>query len=307
MTKLLKILKYLLLVSAGSIVLFYGGLFVLFMLIGINDQASYYGETVDIGPIDYNSIVTKAEKAGYDLSGPYTRLDEANLIEPGNVESLNDRFKTDYRVSRVALYYNLNTYLEFKKDENNQTLVTLYNYSHHNDAGDITSQMPSMFPEDPWMLKMLGMSLGLNETDSGEFLTKLKNEASSQKGIVSLTTKESVDFPAVYTYLNQSSITTRIGSDTWNEDKFYRNGKIGCVQFVIPETTITRTHNSNKYNIYVSSSGFIRADIGMPIGSAGKEIPEEEYRAVFREMFENIGLPTEKLDEMELNYSPSIW
>ena len=35
MTKLLKILKYLLLVSAGSIVLFYGGLFVLFMLIGI--------------------------------------------------------------------------------------------------------------------------------------------------------------------------------------------------------------------------------------------------------------------------------
>lgn len=307
MSKILKILKYLLLVSAGLLVLFYGGLFVLFMLIGINDQASYYGDTVDVGPIDYNSVITKAEKAGYDLSGPYTRLDKANLIEPGNIEPLEDRFKTDYRVSRIALYYNLNTYLEFKKDEKNQTLVTLYNYSHHDDAGDITPQMPSMFPDDSWMLKMLGMTLELNETESEEFLKKLKNETSNKKGIVSLTTKEIVNFPAVYAYLNQSNITTRIGSDTWNEDKFYRNGKIGCVQFVIPETTITRTHNSNKYNIYVSSSGLIRADIDMPTGSAGKEIPEKEYRTVFREMFENIGLPAEKLDEIELNYSPSIW
>ena len=256
------------------------------------------------GPIDYNSVVTKAERAGYELSGPYTRLDKANLIEPGNVESLENRFKTDYRVSRVALYYNLNTYLEFKKDENNQTLVTLYNYSHHDDTGDITSQMPSMFPDDSWMLKMLGMSLELNETDSGEFIKQLKNESPDQKGVTSLTTKENVDFPAVYAYLNQSKTTTFIGS----EDKFYRNDqKLGCVGFVIPETTITRIHNSNKYNIYVSSSGFVRTDIAMPIGSAGKEIPEEEYITVFREMFENLGLPAEKVDEIKLNYSPSIW
>jgi hypothetical protein len=45
----------------------------------------------------------------------------------------------------------------------------------------------------------------------------------------------------------------------------------------------------------------------MPTGSAGKEISEEEYRTVFREMFENVGLPVEKLDEIELNYTPSIW
>ena len=138
MNKPLKILKYFLLTSAGLIVLFYGGLFVLFMLIGSNDQASYYGDMVDVGPIDYNSVVTKAENAGYDLSGPSTRLDKTNLIEPGNVESLEKRFKIYYRASRIELYYNLNTYLEFKKDENSQTLVTLYNYSHHDDTGDIT-------------------------------------------------------------------------------------------------------------------------------------------------------------------------
>ncbi|WP_440945563.1 hypothetical protein ACSAZL_15775 [Methanosarcina sp. T3] len=169
-----------------------------------------------------------------------------------------------------------------------------------------------MFPDDSWMLKMLGMSLGLNETDSEKFLKKLKTEAPDQKGFVSLATNENVDFPAIYAYLNQSSTKTVTGPDTWNEDKyedkFYRNNKkIGYVRFVIPETTITRIHNSNKYNIYVSSSGLVRADISMPAGSAGKEIPEEEYRTVFREMFENLGLPVEKVDEVELNYGASIW
>ncbi|MDW5550228.1 hypothetical protein [Methanosarcina sp.] len=304
MSKSLKILEYLLLITAGLAALFFVGFYGFLMLMTINDQASYSGDTVDVGPIDYNSVITTAEKAGYDLSGPYTRLDKANLIEPGNIESLEKRFKTGYKISRIALYYNLNTYLEFRKDEKNQTLVTLYNYSHHDSAGDITPQMPSMFPEDPWMLKMLGMSLGLNEIDSGEFLKKLKNEASNKKGFVSLTTKENVDFPAVYAYLNQSKTTTFIGT----EDKFYRNDtKLGCVGFVIPETTITRKYNSNKYNIYVNSTGLIRIDIMMPTGSAGKEIPEEEYRTVFREMFENVGLPVEKLDEIELNYTPSIW
>lgn len=304
MNKPYRNLGYLLLISASLVVLFYAGFFGFFILMSYNDEASYYGDTIDVGPIDYNSIVIKAEKAGYDLSGPYTSLDNANLIEPGNVESLEKRFKTDYRVSRVALYYNLNTYLEFKKDENNQTLVTLYNYSHHDDAGDITSQMSSMFPEDSWMLKMLAMSLELNETESVEFLKQLKKESKNQKGIVSLSTRESMDFPAVYDYLNQNKTTTFIGS----EDKFYRNDqKLGCVGFVIPETTITRKHNSNKYNIHVSSSGFINIDIDMPRGSVGEEIPEKEYRAVFREMFENLGIPAEKFDEIKLNYSPSIW
>jgi len=66
--------------------------------------------------------------------------------------------------------------------QNSRFWDRLYNYSHHDDAGDITPQIPSMFPEDPWMLKMLGMSLGLNEIDSGEFFKKLKNEASNKKG-----------------------------------------------------------------------------------------------------------------------------
>jgi hypothetical protein len=210
--KPLKILTYLVLISVGIsvglAVLFCGGVLTFYILMSSSDQASYYANEVDVGPIDYNSVLTKAEKAGYEVSGPYT-LDKAGLIEPGNIKSVEKRFKGDYGVSRVELYYDLNTYLDFEKDGNNQTLVTLFNYSYHDDAGAITPQMPSTFPEDSWMLKMLELSLRLNETNSRELLKKLKREELNQKekqmGFVSLPTKESVDFPAVYAYLNRSS------------------------------------------------------------------------------------------------------
>jgi hypothetical protein len=161
-----------------------------------------------------------------------------------------------------------------------------------------------MFPDDSWMLKMLGLSLGLSETNSREFLKKLKNEASNQKDSVSLSTQEGVAFPAVYAYLNQSSTSTVIKSD-WNEKEFYRDGtEIGYVGFVIPQTTISTSRNSSKYSVYVSSFGLIRADITT---HADKKIPEEEYRTVFREMFENLGLPAEKADEIKFSFSPTMW
>ncbi|WP_440945562.1 hypothetical protein ACSAZL_15770 [Methanosarcina sp. T3] len=53
---LLIFLIYLLLISAGLIALFCEGLFLLFMSIANSDQASYYGDMVDIGPIDYISL-----------------------------------------------------------------------------------------------------------------------------------------------------------------------------------------------------------------------------------------------------------
>ena len=61
MSKSLKILKYLLLAIAGLAVLLFVGFLGFLTLMTINDQASYCGDTVDVGPIDYNSVITKAE------------------------------------------------------------------------------------------------------------------------------------------------------------------------------------------------------------------------------------------------------
>jgi len=90
--------------------------------------------------------------------------------------------------------------------------------------------------------------------------------------------------------------------------EFYRDGEqIGYIAYVIPEFVVSTSHKFNSYTLSVSSSGYVRADILMHRASAGKEIPEEEYRAVFTEMFEKLGLPTEKVDELEFEYNPSVW
>jgi len=290
MDKTLKILLYILLIPVGLIILLYGGFGL--SLIAL-DQASYYGNELYIGPIDYDSVLAKAEDSGYDIGGDA----RSNLIEPGNVEALEERFKNGYRVHRVELYYNKYTYLEFCKYDSPETAVTLWNHSEIP-----TSLEPSRFPADSWMLEMLGLSLGLNETGSREFLERLKLEGAQQW------TNESVDFPATYAYLNQSSMNTVFNSGMWNDEEFYRDGtKIGYIAYIIPEVSVSTSHHFNRYTLHVSSSGSVRADILMHRASAGKKIPEEEYRAVFKEMFEKLGLPVEKVDELKFEYSSSVW
>ena len=41
--------------------------------------------------------------------------------------------------------------------------------------------------------------------------------------------------------------------------------------------------------------------------SPNEKIPEEEYRGIFKEMFVNLGLPPEKVDEFKFEYNPSVW
>jgi len=299
MDKTLKILLYIVLILVGLIVLFYGGFAVL--LIGM-DQASYDGNEIYVGPIDFESVLVKAEESGYDISGD-ARLNESTLIEPGNVEALEERFENDYMVYRVVFYYKENTsddtYIEFCKYEGPEVIITLWNPDHP-DVSD--------FPDDSWMLEMLGLSLGLNENGSQELLERLKLEGSKREWGAEVSTNESVDFPAVYAYLNQSSTSTVVESGMWNDEEFYRDGTpIGYIAYVIPEITVSTSHKFNKYTLHVSSSGFVRADILMHRASAGRKIPEDEYQAVFKEIFEKLGLHEEKVNEFEFEYNPSVW
>ena len=129
-----------------------------------------------------------------------------------------------------------------------------------------------------------------------------------EKEYVNISTNKSVDFPAVYACLNQSSTENVVNSGMWNDEEFYRDGKkIGYIAYVVPEISVSADHNLNRYTLHVSSSGYVSADISMHRSGAGKEIPEEEYRAVFKKMFENLGLPVEKVDELTFEYSPGVW
>jgi hypothetical protein len=289
--KYLKILLFLLLIPAGLFVLFYGGFFAFIIA---SDQASYNGNEVYIGPIDYDSALANAEKAGYDVSGPWTKLDGTNTIEPGNVESLEKMFKSGYRVHRIELYYNETQKLEFCKYDSPNVYVT---------------QMGSGYSDDTWMLEMFRLVFGLDEKGSEEYLERLKNGSrDTELSQVQMMVNESVDFPAVYTYLNRSSTKTVFNPGMWKDEEFYRDEKmIGYIAYIVPETTISTSHQFNKYSVDVSSSGFVRANILMHRASTGNKINKEEYTTVFKKMFKNLGLPVEMVDKFDFEYSPSVW
>jgi len=83
---------------------------------------------------------------------------------------------------------------------------------------------------------------------------------------------------------------------------------LGYIRYFIPAAEVETFDKGNEYKLELSASGNVKLEIIMPVGGSGEKIPEEEYRAVFKEMFENMGLPPEAVDRFEFSYSSSrVW
>lgn len=300
MNKYAKMLLILVLVVVSSVVLFHGGIA---LLLFSSDMASYRSGEVYLGPVDFNEVLANAENVGYDSSTRW--MDDSCGFVPGNVDEVAGRFDTGFLVSRVEIYSDKRTYLEVSRYQN----VTSLGFINQSHASFSKPLEPSEFPDERWMLDTLGLLLGLDEVGSAECLEELKDAAKNQTGFsVRIEVNETLDFPVVYAYLDEISTDSSFNSGMWNDEVFYRDGKkLGYVAYLVPEATISTTSSSDEYGIDLSSKGFARLDIRMHRFSSGKEIPEEEYRTVFREMFVKLGLPPEKVDEFEFEYSPSVW
>ena len=129
-------------------------------------------------------------------------------------------FKSGYRVHRIELYYNETQKLEFCKYDSSNVYVT---------------QTGSGYSDDTWMLEMFRLVFGLDEKGSEEYLGRLKNGSrDTELSQVQMKVNESVNFPAVYTYLNQSSTKTVFNPGMWNDEEFYRDEKkIGYIAYIV--------------------------------------------------------------------------
>jgi len=127
---------------------------------------------------------------------------------------------------------------------------------------------------------------------------------------------ESPDFPAVYAYLMENSDDSTYGSTlgiyTYStagsdiEEVFLKGkNRAGSVRYFVPGARIMTYDNGNRYIVELDASGTVRLQILMPAGSSGETISEEEYRAVFREIFEELGLSPEAVDKFEFFASSS--
>lgn len=305
--KELKILLILVLIIPLILLSFTAGPFILMSFI---DSSWYYSEAVNVGPVDYNSELEKAEEAGYTIRGSWPWPGNYDSgFEPGEVEEIKERFGNATVVQEVRLYYDSNSELVVCKYEG-ETYLVFTNTTHQ----DLNSPLnPSEYPEEEWMLEMIGLLFDLDESSSRTYLAELENAAQNQTWDVKLQIKESLDFPSVYSYLQKNStfsgqdvtgILTQ-GSDA--EEIFFRNkSRLGCIKYFIPTAEVETFDDGNQYKIELRASGDVKLEIIMPRGSSGETIPEEEYRAVFRKMFENMRLPPEAVDKFEFFYSSSL-
>ncbi|HEY3362523.1 MAG TPA: hypothetical protein VGK06_12090 [Methanosarcina sp.] len=297
-----------------------------FLIYALFDSSWYYSEEVDIGPLDYNSVLTKAEKAGYEVEGSWPWPGNFSGFEPGDVTEVRENFGNAALAQDIRLNYKENSELmvftcKDGLEEGTGTCVAISNFSHPNPESPLQL---SEFPDDSWILEKLGLLFGPDEKASEKYLDALKKAAQNQTWDAEIQVNESPDFPAVYTYLTESSddssydkyvlgfyVYPKIGSDT--KEVFFKDGnhQVGSVRYFVPKAEVVTYDKGNRYigNRYIvelDSSGKVRLEIIMHVGSSGESIPEEEYRAFFRGMFEEMGLSPEGVDNFEFFHSSSM-
>lgn len=294
-----------------------------FLIYALFDSSWYYSEEVDIGPLDYSSVLTKAEKADYEIEGSWPWPGNFSGFEPGDVPEVRKNFGNAALIQDIRLNYNRNSELtvficEDGTEAGTRTCIAISNFSHSDPESPLQL---SEFPDDPWMLEKLGLLFGPDEKALEKYLEALKKAAQNQTLDAEVQLNESPDFPAVYAYLTESSDGSdssynsglgfygypSISSDT--KEVFLKNGnQVGSVRYIIPEARVVTYDKGNRYIVELDSSGRARLEIIMHVGSSGESIPDEKYRAVFREMFEEMGLSPEVVDSLEFFHSSSrVW
>ena len=317
MNKQKAILILLLLLPLLFVLYFFGP----FLIFAFFDSSWYYSEEVDIGSLDYSSVLTKAEKAGYEVVGSWPWPGIFSGFEPRDVLEVREDFGNAALVQDIRLNYNRNSELtvficEEKTETGTGTCVAISNFSHPDPESPLQL---SEFPDDFWMLEKLGLLFDLDEKASEKYLDALKKAAQNQTWDAEIQVNESPDFPAVYAYLAESSDDSdssynsglgfygypRIDSDT--KEVFLKDGnQVGSVRYFVPEARVVTYDKGNRYIVGFDSSGRVRLEIRMHVGSSGESIPEEKYRAFFREMFEEMGLSPEAVDNFEFFHTSSM-
>jgi hypothetical protein len=309
MKKLKVFLILLLFLSLVFVVCFFGP----FILWSFTDSSWYYSEKVNLGPVDYNAELVKAKEAGYTIKGswPWPGSDSSGFSSEG-VEEVKEKFGNATIVQEVRLCYGRNSELTVcKYGKKPETYLVFSNKTNQ----DLNSSLQlSHFPEEKWMIEKIGFLFNISDDNSRKYLEELEKAAQNQTWDAKIQVNESLDFPLIYDYLKKNSkssnsdITVVLTKGSDAEEIFFNGSKLGCIKYFIPQAEVETFDKGNEYTIKLSASGDVGLQIIMPLGSSGDKIPEEEYRAVFKEMFKNMGLPQEAVDRFEFTYSSSrVW
>ncbi|MCD4843231.1 MAG: hypothetical protein K8R25_01965 [Methanosarcinales archaeon] len=135
-------------------------------------------------------------------------------------------------------------------------------------------------------------------------MTQLKDSiGNSQEVSGKISLRKELDIAAVYSKLKETSTNSNVSptsGEGWITETFYnQDKKIGVLDFLVTNTRVILQNNGHEYTIKIDRLGGV--DIEIKLGTK-VQIPEEEYRRIFKDMFVNLGLSAEKVDEFKFEY-----
>ncbi len=286
---------------AGLLIALYASL----GLILIPSGGIYGTSGINLGEIDYDEIISNAKNAGYKVDGPYysnAKAKDAHGLHPQNIKELDERLGDDYRMTWVYFYYTEDSGIEatLPRKQGGETKIRFFNISEsRHERGFLAPFELKDLPIDEWIIERFKLMFGFDEQKAQQYLAQLKDSINRDQE-PKILIKETLDLLAVYNNFKETSSNSTfslyVGRGSYEETFYKGNEKIGSIPCTIPNTRIILQDNGHKYTIKINRLGGVTPQIYL---GAGEQIPEEEYRRVFKDMFVNLGLPVEKVDEFE--------
>ena len=266
------------------------------------DEASYWSDSLQVD-VAYDDALAAAREAGYAVEEPYyVNSNEPRGIAPGEIADLEARFGDGYRVFGFSLYHTDRVFVEVGVTGETPS-VSLF------DEASVAGEFPvESVPPEAWLVDRLTLAFDVSAADARERAADLREQAAEGTDIPSVEVAAPVAFEAVYEFARgerTDATGSPTGGDGWYTEMSFRGDRrILSVFFVVQSAEIRRRDGNRTYTLKLDRLGGLYARVGLPVG---EEIPEETYRDVFRELFGDIGIPPETVDELTFEYSPSIW
>jgi hypothetical protein len=266
-------------------------------------QAEYSTSGSNLGEIDYDKIISNAKKSGYIV-----HVNTKNTIgmHPQNIKELDERLGDDYRIYLVNFYFTEDSGFDatLPKKQGVETKIRFFNISESRyDRGFLAPFELKDLPSDEWIIERFKLMFGFDEQKAQHYLAQLKDTINRDQE-PEILIKETPDLLAVYNNFKETSsnstLSLTLGAGTCKETFYNGNETIGNIPYTIPNTRITLQDNGHDYSIKIDRLGGVAPEI--ILSDKEQKIPEEEYRRIFKDMFTDLGLPAEKVDEFEFSF-----
>lgn len=158
-------------------------------------------------------------------------------------------------------------------------------------------------PPQAWLIDRLTLAFDISEADASDHVSTLQEQVSEGTSNPSVEVDASVTFPRIYEAIETDrtdATGSATGGDGWYKETSYRDGqRFATVDVIVQSMEIRHEGEDRTYTLKLDRLGGFYLQIRLPVG---EEIPEDEYRATFREMFDAIGLPPEVVDDLTFEY-----